>query len=176
MPITYQQNRQLEHSDHQPSGITYPLCILAHDIDDSLNIGSLFRLADALGLEHIYLTGNTTRPPNPKIRKTSRGTEQHVPHSYTNEPFTVIQSLKRQHYKIIALEITSHSIELNQLKIEPVEKICLVVGSENTGIQPALLTAADICTHISMMGHNSSMNLAVASGIACHQIAERLKQ
>ena len=65
------ENIQLDHS-HPSAKKKYPVCFLAHDVDVPMNIGSLFRIADALGVEKIYLSGTSLVPPNAKIRKTSR--------------------------------------------------------------------------------------------------------
>lgn len=164
------ENVQLTHGDHRASGRKFPVCFLAHDIDVPMNIGSLFRIADALGIEKIYLSGTSPVPPNPKIRKTSRATEKVVPFHYDKDPLQIIRSLKSQGYKIISLEITSSSIDIRELSLSGDEKICLILGSENTGVMRELLDASDITIHIPMLGQNSSMNVASACSIAAFEI------
>ena len=56
----------------------------------------------------------------------------------------------------------------------PGDRVCLVVGAENTGVCQALLDASDATVHIPMRGHNSSMNVANACAIATYEIARRL--
>ena len=167
-------DNQLDHSSHQFREQKYSLCFLAHDINITLNVGSLFRLADALGVEKIYLTGNSITPPNDKIKRTSRSTEKQVPFEYSKNPLTVVDQLKQDGYKIISLEITSNSIELNRLVIEKDEKICLMIGSENEGVDAALLAASDVTVHIPMLGRNSSMNVANACAIATYTLTQQL--
>ena len=164
-------NRQLEHADHidnKKPQLKRQVSLLAHDITVPMNVGSLFRISDALGIERIYLSGDTPTPPNNKIRKTSRSTEKYVPYETADNPIELIQQLKEQNYTIIALEITSDSIPLQELKLEQDQKVCLVLGSENTGVSLKLLELADITTHIPMLGQNSSMNVATACGIAVY--------
>ena len=168
-------NQQLDHSQHQRSGIKYPLCLLAHDIDVPMNIGSLFRIADALGVEKIHLTGSSPVPPNSKIKKTSRSTEKYVAFAYERDPLVVIAQLKQQGYKIVSLESTSHSIDIRELAIAATDKICLIVGAENEGICQPLLDASDITVHIPILGHNSSMNVANACAIATFEITRSLQ-
>ena len=176
-------NRQLEHTDHikhkehstlqKNSTAARSVCILAHDITVPMNVGSLFRISDALGVEKIYLSGETPTPPNNKIRKTSRSTEKYVPYETVENPTELVKQLKQQNYRIIALEITSDSVPLQELKIENNQKVCLILGSENTGVSKELLDLADITTHIPMLGHNSSMNVATACGIAVYNISSQ---
>ena len=168
-------NIQLTHHQHTPSGITLPLCFLAHDIEAPANVGSLFRIADALGVEKIYLTGGSPTPPNPKIKKTSRSTEKFIPWEYAENPVTVLEKLKQQNHRVVALEITSHSQDVRSHKVEPEEKLCLILGSENKGIDQDLLSRADVTLHIPMVGKNSSMNVATAAAIATFELSrERL--
>ena len=165
---------QLDHNDHKPTSIKYPLCFLAHDMDVPMNVGSLFRIADALGVEKIYLTGKSITPPNNKINKTSRSTERIVDYSYENNPIQVIDQLKTEGYKVITLEMTTSSIELSRVDILPNDKICLVLGSESDGVHQDLLDMSDISVHIPMLGINSSMNVAHACSIATYEITKRL--
>jgi len=169
------KNIQLEHVDHTPGEKKYSLCYLAHDIDVPMNVGSFFRIADALGIERIYLTGKSIVPPNNKIKKTSRSAEKFVEFSYEQDPLVVITKLKNEGYKIITLEITSKSIDLNNIKISSTDKICLILGSENAGVSHDLLVASDISIHIPMLGMNSSMNVANACSIASYEITKGLE-
>lgn len=89
------KNTQLDHSDHKAESKTHPICYLAHDIDSPDNIGSLFRIADALGVERIFLTGRSPTPPNSKIKRTSRSTEKYVEYSYCEDPILVVESLRK---------------------------------------------------------------------------------
>ncbi len=164
------KNIQSGHNQHHSIAIKYPLCFLGHDIDVPMNIGSLFRIADALGIEKIYLSGTSIVPPNRKIKKTSRSTEKYVPYSYEKNPVRIIESLKASGYTIISLEITSASIDIKNLAISKNEKICLVLGSENTGVNQTLLDLSDITIHVPMLGENSSMNVAMACSIAAFEI------
>lgn len=167
------ENMQLDHSQHHASEKKLPVCFLAHDIEVPMNIGSLFRIADALGIEKIYLSGTSPTPPNSKIRKTSRATDKYVPFAYEKNPLDIIKKLKSEGYKIISLEITSSSIDLDDLKVSVTDKICLVLGSENYGVSQEILDVSDVVTHIPMMGKNSSMNVATACSIATYEIIRR---
>ena len=166
-------NIQLGHRDHHAKERKYPLCVLAHDINVPMNIGSLFRISDALGIEKIYLSGSSLTPPNAKIRKTSRATDKYVPFSYHKNPLNIIKKLKLEGYEIISLEITSSSIDINELKLNGTEKICLVLGSEKYGICQELLNESDLTVHIPMMGKNSSMNVITACSIASYEVIRK---
>jgi tRNA G18 (ribose-2'-O)-methylase SpoU len=166
---------QLDHSTHKATPKKFPICFLAHDIDVPMNIGSFFRVADALGVEKIFLTGCSATPPHPKIKKTSRAAEKYVPYEYDENPLLVIKELKKNGYKIISLEITSESIDIDDFHFDGDAKVCLIVGSENTGVSQELLEASDLSIHIPMLGNNSSMNVANACSIATYELIRRYK-
>lgn len=168
-------NRQLEHADHLENKNTKKkgnrqISLLAHNMTVPMNVGSLFRISDALGVEKIYVSGDTPTPPNNKIRKTSRSTEKYMPYETVENLVELINRLKEENHTIIALEITSDSIPLQELQLEKTQKVCLILGSENTGVSEDLLKLSDITTHIPMLGKNSSMNVATACGIAVYSL------
>lgn len=173
-----QDNTQLTHADYKSSNKKFPLCIIANDISSPLNIGSLFRLCDALGIERLYLCGDSTIPPNTKLSKTSRSTETVVNYEYHEDAEKLVSTLKATGALIIALEITSASIAINSVEfknsINNNKGTCLILGSENSGVSNELLALSDITTHIPMFGKNSSMNVVSAASIACFEISKNL--
>ena len=167
-------NIQLTHADYKPSGMKFPLSIIANDISSTTNVGSLFRLCDALGVEKLYLCGDTAVPPNSKISKTSRSTEKYVNYESGLNAETLVKKLKESGSLIISLEITSSSLAINSdqfaKNISKKSPVCLVLGSENAGVSKSLLSLSDISAHIPMYGNNSSMNVISAASIACFEI------
>jgi tRNA G18 (ribose-2'-O)-methylase SpoU len=172
------KNIQLQHADHRPSDKKFPLSIIANDISDPLNVGSLFRLCDALGIKKLYLCGNTPLPPNTKINKTSRSSEKYVAYEYQESAIELIKELRSTGSLITSLEITTNSVSIDdqefQTMIRTADSVCLIPGSENTGVDQDLLSLSDICIHIPMQGNNSSMNVVSATSIACYEICKNL--
>ena len=104
----------------------------------------------------------------------SRSAERHVAWSHATDPLATAATLKAQGWRLVSLELSTQSIALDTLTVAPGDRICLVVGAENTGVCQALLDASDATVHIPMRGHNSSMNVASACAIAVYEIARRL--
>ena len=173
--MTPPANRQLDHSSHRAAG-TLSLRLLAHDVAIAANVGALFRLADALGVEHLHLSGASPVPPDAKIRKTARSADRHVAWSRDADPLAVVAALKVQGWRVVSLELSTRSVALDALPVAPGDRICLVLGAEDTGVCQALLDASDATVHIPMRGHNSSMNVATACAIATYEIGRKLGQ
>lgn len=162
---------QLTHESSDFAKKRFPISLILHDFEIKLNIGSIFRLADAFACEHVYLSGKTPTPPDRKITKTSRSAEKYLAYSYSKNPLDIISQLKEQGYKIVSLELTDKSLKLADLQLQSDEKVCLILGSENVGVNQALLDASDITVHIPMHGQVSSLNVATAAGIALYTLA-----
>ena len=167
------RNQQLDHHHHSSSTDKYPICLLAHDLTSPANVGSLFRMADALGIAEIILSGCSPVPPNNKISRTSRSTDKHVTFTTASDPVDVVRRLRAEGYTIISLEKTSDSIDLNDIALSIDDRICLIVGAENSGVCQSLLDSSDMTIHIAMAGNNSSMNVAMACSIAVYEIIHR---
>lgn len=166
------ENLQLNHQQTQHTIRKFPLCLIADNIEIASNVGSLFRLCDALGVEKLYLTGSTATPPNQKIRKTSRSTEQYVDYEYKADAKSLVNQLSQQGYRILCLEITNQSRPIDNFIASKNDKLCLIVGSEKHGVSKELLELAEHTLHIPLYGHNSSMNVATATAIAVHELTK----
>jgi len=97
-----------------------------------------------------------------------------VAHEYREDALETVTALREVGYKIVSLEITKQSIDILDFEIEPDEKICLIIGGENMGVNQALLDASDAAVHIRMCGNNSSMNVAVATAITVFEITKKM--
>jgi len=171
-------NSQLTHAEHAPSHKKFPLSIIADNIQSANNIGSLFRLCDAMGIEKLYLCGSSATPPNSKINKTSRSTEKHVNFEWGINALELITQLKANGIFVVSLEITTSSLTINSEAFREIIKdqqsICLVLGSEKEGVDDKILGISDLTAHIIMHGNNSSMNVISAASIACYEITQHL--
>lgn len=143
------------------------LVAILDSIRSLYNVGSIFRTADALGIEHLYLTGFTGTPADAlnreRIHKTALGAETTVPWSYASDLATLTAQLKQDGFTIVALEQTPTAESF--LTYSAPDKIALIVGHELYGVNESVLTHADHAIHIPMLGQKESLNVAVAFGI-----------
>jgi tRNA G18 (ribose-2'-O)-methylase SpoU len=168
--MTEARNVQLAHGQVRRELGKLPIRILLSDVADPLNVGSLFRLADALGVEKLHLAGSTPVPPDPKIKRTARAAAKAVEWRYHADAADAARALAAEGYSIVSLEITSASQDIRVLAANPPDKICLIVGAESEGVRQELLDLSDHTVHIPMRGQNSSMNVAAACAIAVSEL------
>ena len=165
---------QLTHEQTNFNTRTFPITIIADHIYFQENIGSLFRIAEAYGVEKIILLGKNIPFVDRKINKTSRSTHKIVPYQIMEDTQDVITYLQNNDAHTLALEITDDSVALPNLQI-PSKPINLIIGSEIYGIQQELIALANQKVHIEMFGTNSSMNVIQATAISLYQITNLLR-
>ena len=143
--------------------------IVLDNVLDTYNIGSIFRLADALSAKKVYLCGETEIPPNHRIKKASINTTEWVDWQYFADAKTAIENLKFKikNLQVIAVEQSPKSIQYN--KFEYKMPLCLIVGHETTGISKKVLNLADAIVELPMFGVNKSLNVMVSLGIVLYE-------
>lgn len=167
-------SEQLTHAEHKARQEKFPLILVTDNIYGDANIGSLFRLADAFNIQKIIFGGTPPNLHSNRLRKTARETYKTVSFDFSEETTIAIKNLKNEGYKVFALEITADSIPLENFDFAVETKIVLLVGNERHGIENQVLELADEKIHIKMFGNNSSMNVAMATGIAFYEITKSL--
>uniref|UniRef100_UPI0025E50752 TrmH family RNA methyltransferase n=1 Tax=uncultured Algibacter sp. TaxID=298659 RepID=UPI0025E50752 len=99
---------QLNHYNTNFKEQIFPITLICDNVTNAPNIGSLFRIADAFGIEKLILCGDDISLGR-KMAKTSRATEKIVNYEVNRDALEVIQDLKSKNYQIISLEITNSS-------------------------------------------------------------------
>jgi len=143
---------------------------LLENIYDTYNIGALFRLADAVGAEKLYLAGDMETPPNPKISNASIGTDRIVPWEYYKEPIEAIRSIKGLIPDITIVAVELHARAKLYTKINWKTPLLLIIGNETFGITPKTLSSCQNIAVIPMYGVNKSLNVIVAAGIIAYWV------
>ena len=144
--------------------------IVCDNVLDTYNIGSIFRLADAVAAKCVYLCGGSETPPNSRIAKASVGTDKWVPWEYYASASEAISSIKYQisNIKVIAIEQGEGSIDFRNVNYE--EPIAFVVGHETEGVSKEALALADKIVEIPMFGVNRSLNVMVSLAIILSRV------
>ena len=153
-------------------GQRLPFVVLVDNVRSLWNVGSIFRTADACGVERLILAGITGTPPRAEITKTALGAEQAVAWSYVADPAAGLASLRSDGYVPVALETSPRAIPVGELSWPA--RPCLVVGNEVSGITPSILEACKQHVAIPMAGVKSSLNVAVAFGIAAFSASQSI--
>ena len=147
-----------------------PVSVLLDNVRSLHNVGSAFRTADAFRMEKIYLAGITGTPPHREIEKTALGATESVAWEHNEKPESIVQLLKTQGYKIVAVEQTTESQSLQNFDFKSNEKLCLVFGNEIHGVSDAVIELCDAAIEIPQAGTKHSLNISVCVGIVLWEV------
>lgn len=170
-------NVQLTHQNYKHEQKKFPIYLVLDNISDIVNVGSAFRLSDALGVRKIYICG--TKPidilKNKKLTRVSRNTINYVDYEIYDDTKKCIHDLQLHNIIVLALELTNQSIPIQNYSFEQQKAYAFVVGNEQDGVSQEALDMVDDTVHIDMFGNNSSMNVSVATGIAISQCVNKIR-
>ncbi len=142
-----------------------PLLLVLDNIRSMMNTGSVFRTADAFLVEGIILCGFTATPPHREIHKTALGATESVAWKYVEHTTDAVKQLKSAGYKVVALEQTTNSINLQTFQPEAGSKYAFVFGNEVKGVDDKVLALCDGCVEIPQFGTKHSLNVSVTAGM-----------
>lgn len=145
--------------------IRTPVTVVLENIRSGLNIGSVFRTADAFNIERILLAGFSVVPPHKEILKTALNATESVPWARVEDLRDKLLQLKDQGHRIAAVEQVHGSIPLDQFDFRVANPLVLVFGNEVSGVSDEVLGLCDSAIEIPQSGIKHSLNIAVCAGI-----------
>lgn len=194
MKLDAKQLRALQEKPDLTKNKRFPVYFILENIYDTYNIGGLFRLADALNIQKVFLCGETATPPNNRILKASVGTYKIVPWEYCESSEIAIKKLrnsetaidsiktniqkkhKAQTYVTFKVQTKIQIIAVEQnIKSVPYMKykysfpIAFIFGNETSGIKEKTLKICDSIVEIPMWGVNKSLNVIVSAAIVSYE-------
>lgn len=145
----------------------YPgISVYAEDIRSPFNLGSIFRTAEGLGAEKVYLSPFCCDPEHPRAVRSGMGCIETL--GYERKALDELPDDK----PIFVLETGGTPID--EFKF-PKEGIC-ILGSEELGASPEAIKKATYgCVTIPMIGLKASLNVGVAFGILMQKWVESLR-
>lgn len=152
----------------------WPVILVLDNVRSGLNVGSIFRTADAFLLEKILLCGITAQPPHREILKTALGSTETVDWEYWASTEAGIIALKLSGYRVFAVEQTTNRVWLHDFQPVADEKYAFVLGNEVEGVHPAALAHCDGAIEIPQFGTKHSLNVAVAAGILVWEVVRKM--
>jgi tRNA G18 (ribose-2'-O)-methylase SpoU len=149
------------------------MVIILDNLRSAHNVGSIFRTADAFGVDEIYLCGTTPTPidkferDRKDIGKVALGAEKTVPWKYCSSAVRAVNALKKKGFNIISVEQTKDSLTPAEfVKKYKEAKTVFIFGNEVEGVSEKILKISDDVLEIPMFGKKESLNVSVAFGIA----------
>ncbi len=139
-----------------------PIILVLDSITDVRNFGAISRSAECAGVHAILIPVKGSAQVNSDAMKTSAGALHHISICKSEDLYRSVRSLKDSGLSVVGCtEKGTKSLYTTDLR----GPICLVMGSEETGISEHILTLADNKVFIPLKGKIDSLNVSVATGI-----------
>ncbi len=142
--------------------------VILPEIADPGNLGTIIRNTAALGGTSVLLHKGAS-PYNAKAVRASAGNLFEIPIRRTDDLLKDLHSLQHTH-TLIGAALSPESKPLSQLP--PTKNPALLLGPEDFGLTPKIKTLCHHLTHIPMSHQIDSLNVASASAIFLHHLAE----
>jgi len=148
-----------------------PLILILDEIQDTHNMGAIFRSAEASGVDGIIVTERNTAPLNETVEKTSAGAISHLRISQVSNLFQAMELLKGSGFWIYGSSLGKNSQNYTEHNYKGA--IAIVVGNEEKGIRKSVEENCDHLIQIPMLGKTQSLNVSVATGIILYEVVRQ---
>lgn len=163
----------LENLKEQEENGKAPFLLIADEIQDAYNLGAMFRIAEAAGVDGILIPKRRQVSLDAVVAKASAGAIAHVPCVRVGNLVQAIETLKSYGYWVASTCMNGENVfESKQLQ----GPLAIVIGNEGKGVSPLVRKNCDFHLSIPMHGKLNSLNAAVACGIVVFEAVHKRKK
>lgn len=145
------------------------LVLLLDGVQDPHNLGAIYRVADASGVDLLFLPSKGSASHQlPSVAKASAGAVEHVPTVVVSKLATAVEELREHGFRILALEGGKAATGPREMDLH--RPLALVVGGEDRGVSSTLTRSADGFLSLPMRGRVNSLNVSTATAVALYEI------
>ena len=149
-----------------------PLVLALDRVTDVRNFGAIIRTAEGVGVDAVIIPSRGAAQVSGDAMKTSAGALSLVPVARTNNLPALLGSLQKTGLSLVACtEKTTSTI----YEVPFGQPTVIIVGAEDTGIDPEILSLCDQKAKIPMAGKIDSLNVATAAGIILYEATRQRK-
>ncbi len=143
-----------------------PFFLLLDLLKDPQNVGSLLRVADAVGVHGVILPQRNAVTVTPAVVNASAGAVEHLNIIRVPNLVNVMKSLKAQDVWLVGLEAGVDIPPLGHTELDMA--LGLVLGSEGQGMRRLVRDNCDMLLSLPMRGQVASLNVATVGSIALY--------
>ncbi len=144
-----------------------PKFLLALDgVEDPHNLGALLRSADGAGIDGVVLPERRSAPLSAVTAKSSAGASEHVRIAQVVNITRALETMKKHNVWIVGLDERGTP---DYTDFDFRQDVCLVLGSEGSGLHDLVKRTCDHLLRIPMAGSVSSLNVSVAGAVVMYE-------
>ena len=146
-----------------------PFLVAVDGVTDPGNLGALLRCCDGAGVTGVILPKHRAVHVTSTVAKTSAGAIEHVPMTLVPGLPVAITQMRDKGIWVVGLDDSSENT-LFDIANFATDGICIVLGSEGTGLSRLVRERCDTVVSIPMLGQVSSLNVSAAAALATYEV------
>lgn len=147
-----------------------PFLILAEELNDPGNLGTVIRTADACGADAVFLSKGSVDLYNPKVLRSTMGSLFHVP---VFQNISLEELSARMKEKQIPLYAAHLKGETYPYGLDLKEACAFLIGNEARGLSEKAAALCDRWVKIPMPGQAESLNASIAAGVLMYEVVRQ---
>ncbi len=140
--------------------------VVAQGLVDHWNVGSLLRIAAALGWGGVVVSATCADPLYRRAIKASMGAALQLPWRRMDSDLADLQRLRDAGFRLVATTLADDAVALEDVPRDG--KLALIVGNEGHGLPAQWQQFADVRATIPMAEGIDSLNVAAATAICAY--------
>lgn len=150
------------------------LFLILDTLQDPGNMGTIFRTAEAAGVDGILMNRSCVDVYSPKVVRATMGALFRLPFLVCEDLPADIQKLKARGVKTYAAHLQGTE---NHWGFDYRQPTAFMIGNEGNGLQESIAALADHYLRIPMMGQTESLNAGVAASVLMYEaLRQRMSQ
>ena len=150
-----------------------PFIVVLDGITDVRNFGAIARTCECAGVDAIVIPEHGSVSVGGDAVKTSAGALHHIPVCRERSVRGAVKFLRDNGYKVVA---ASEKADINYTQADYTGPVAIVMGAEDTGIDPEVIKQCDTFVSIPMFGKIGSLNVSVAAGVMMYEVVRQRLQ
>ena len=140
--------------------------LILDTLQDPGNMGTIFRTAEAAGVDGILMNRDCVDVYSPKVVRATMGAMFRMPFMVSDDLPAEIQHMKSEGVQVYAAHLRGTK---NHWDFDYRTPTAFMIGNEGNGLQDEIAALADTYLRIPMMGHTESLNAGVAASVLMYE-------
>lgn len=163
-----------DHSENALLAHSSGLIVIAHQLQDPGNLGTIIRTAEAVSAAGVAITPNTVDPYNSKAVRASMGSILRLPVVRIGNLTEFIKTCKQKGFQTVATVLTGGK---THFELDLTKPTAVIVGQEGAGLPQDILADVDHHVRIPMAETIDSLNAAVSTAVFLYEaLRQRMKK
>lgn len=148
-----------------------PIHVVLDNLRSAFNVGSIFRVADAVRAAEVIPCGYTAHPPHHKLEQAALAATGFVPWRRFEQTADALADLRSQGVQLVALETAAGARPYHEFEFRA--PVALILGNEALGVSQSVLRLCDAVIDIPVFGFKNSINVAAAAAVVLNDLVRR---